>query len=151
MAKYAHGKNPNSLKNLKMFTSEYQPEGHKKKKKPVRLKKFIQDVGFSATDMVIICRFILTKSMEELQILAYDKKLPVIVSGTCRAFLKDMSKGQINVINWLTERGFGKALEKMQIDTNQNIVSLTPDERRNLINSLIQKRGDDEAEDSTAT
>ena len=80
------------------------------------------------------------KSREEIQVMASDPKAPIFISGIAKALLADFLKGRVDVIAWLTDRGFGKAIEKLEVRGTMDITTMTPEQRKARLDELERKR-----------
>lgn len=83
--------NPNAIKNLKMFSSTYQPS--RPGRKPNLLKKWTTGNGtFTRKDVSLMIQTLMAMSRRKLLETASDEKQPVIVCYLAMAILGDISK-----------------------------------------------------------
>jgi hypothetical protein len=124
------------------FTAINQP--HNNGRKPSKLRKYIKDNNLSAIDIVLMVKQFYGKSREEIQDMAADPKAPIFISGIAKALLSDFLKGRVEVIAWLTDRGFGKAIEKLELSGRLDITQWTPEQRKARIEELKRKENERE-------
>jgi hypothetical protein len=132
--------NPNVLKNLKNFTSTYQPPNAGRK--PSKLKKFIKDNGLSSWDVACMIKIVFATSEDDLKKMLQDKTRPMMLRLFIKAYLNDFLRGDLK--NWLilSERAFGKAIQPIDNSGVALITELTKEQRDARIAELLKKRGD---------
>jgi hypothetical protein len=126
------------------FTSTNQPKNNGRK--PSKLREYLKANNLSALDIQIIASNLLNLSIEELAVLQLDKSKPILITGSARAFLKDFKNGRKDVIEWLINRGFGKAIERCEIKGTMDITTMTPEQRKARLDELERKRHERETE-----
>lgn len=128
--------NKNSLVNLKMFSSTYQPKNAGRK--PSQLKKLIKDNNLSSADISFLAaNLVYNMTKEQLKLLVEDIKKPAGVRAIAKAvlnsYLKD-TKDNRNFLMQLTERGFGQPKQQIELgEIEPDITELNPEERNKLI------------------
>jgi len=120
------------------FSSIRQPKNNGRK--PSKLRKYLKTNNLSTFDIQIIASNLLNLSVEELAILQADKSKPILITGSARAFLKDYKDGRKDVIEWLIDRGFGKATERHEVKGTMDIITMTPEQRKARLDELERKR-----------
>lgn len=101
--------------NLKMFTSEYQPE---KNGRPKSLKTMLKNecnLTPSQTNEAIMS--ILTYTRNEVEYLQMDETQPMYTRMIARALIKDYERGCLNSLESLLNRTQGTPKQQIQVDT----------------------------------
>jgi len=138
------GEHPNSLANLKKFTTTYRPKNPGRK--PSHLKKWIKEHNVSAQDVRLLLTGILTKakSIEDLTDILRDPKTPPIILFPLRALISDYSKNKTDTYKFLLEYGFGPPLQEIRHSggmENTNInMEISYEERQEIIDVYIARR-----------
>ena len=122
------------------FSASSQPNNNGRK--PSKLRRYIKDNNLSALDIVLMVKQFYGKSREEIQAMASDPKEPIFISGIAKALLSDFLRGRVDVIAWLTDRGFGKAIEKLEVSGAMDITQYTPEHRKQRLDEL-RRRSDE--------
>jgi len=102
------------------------------------LKAYVKDMDLSAADVSALSKMLMDKPKEELQRLAADTGIPILVSGFAMALLKDMARGMTDSLRWLADRGVGKTPDKI-IQVTEDLTLMTPEERDAEIERLYQE------------
>ena len=118
--------NPNIKESGKKFSKDYQPpKGNNGRPKNV-FKRYHELFECSAEDVTAVLTELISQSVEELRAIAKDKNTPALRSCIATAVLKDKENGNLAAVNFLTERLFGKAVqrtEQVNIDTKDEAVA----------------------------
>jgi hypothetical protein len=122
------------------FSASSQPQNNGRK--PSKLRRYIKDNRLSALDIVLMVKQFYGKSREEIQAMASDSKAPIFISGIAKALLSDFLRGRVDVIAWLTDRGFGKAIEKLEVSGAVDVTQYTPEQRKQRLDEL-RRRADE--------
>jgi len=130
--------NPNIYKYGKQFSRHYQPPKKNMGRKPSKLRRYLKDNNMGAEDLRLICSNLLNKTRTELEQIIENKKTPVLVYGSAVALLKDMAKGNTSTLQWLADRGYGKAPETVYQYIED--YSLTREEKEAAISELLDLR-----------
>jgi hypothetical protein len=121
------------------FSVDKQPDKHGKK--PSKLRAYIIDTGLSTVDIKLIAAYFFDRTRKEIVKMAANPDIPVLISGVAKAILADITRGRIDVLSWLVERGFGKAAQPIEhtggIDPVQG---MSYKEREKYLNELIERR-----------
>ena len=120
------------------FSKTNQPKNPGRK--PSRLRKYLKDNHLGNDDVSIIMKTLLEKSREELQELIKKPRIPILIAGAAAAMLKDMVKGHSFTLQWLTERGYGKAKELIEHSGKIDISGMSSEARKKRIDELNKKR-----------
>ena len=124
---------------LKKFSSDYQPK--KNGRKPSKLKKYIKENNLSAVDIKLILGKFYDLPKEKLFELVKDDSTPILISGIASGLLQDMKRGTTYTIQWLIDRGYGKAIERIEVESrSEDITDLSHEARAAEIDKLLAKR-----------
>jgi hypothetical protein len=126
------------------FSATRQPRNNGRK--PSKLRKFLKVNNLSSLDIQIIASNLINVSVEGLALLQVDKTKPILLTGSARALLKDYKDGRTDVLEWLIDRGFGKAVEKHEIKGTMDITMMTPEQRKARLDELERRRHERETE-----
>lgn len=134
---------------LKKFSSTYQPK--RNGRKPNHLKQYIRNHNVSSDDIKTIIGSILVeaKDINAAKKLLEDPKTPFLVKVFLKPLLHDYVHNKTDTAKWLTEYGFGKAVQEViaqNTNTNIDIQNMTKTERedlkKNILKQLIEKNKD---------
>jgi hypothetical protein len=128
-------------KNLKKFTSEYQPENRGRKK---NIYTQLQASNLTKTDIINLFRFVLEQSPQQLKE-DYDKiktiekikesdNKPILYYNLVAAIFRDLKKGSLTNIMSILTRWLGHPQQTIgisgDIDINKFDIELTSKERQ---------------------
>lgn len=95
------------MENLKnRFSSENQPPN--RGRKPSKLKKYIQDCDLSSTDIQAAMQYMLDKSEDEIEGMANDKNVPMMMRLFAKAMTADMKGSNLTNILKMLDRAVEK-------------------------------------------
>lgn len=122
----------------------------KRVKIPAVLKKYLKDHNFDSYDGKLIADNLMMKSRNELLELSLNKDIPIVISGTATALLKDLIKGKFGTLQYLFERSFGQApqlIEMRAVKTKYD--DMTEEQKDAKFNELIEKWQQEKEKDVT--
>ena len=129
--------NEKSLKNLKKFSSTYQPK--KNGRKPSQLRRFIKDNNISREDVGLMIKNVLfSQSYEKLTDMVQDPKQPMIIRLFIKSFLNDFKRGSLINLNSMLDRAFGAPQQDVSVSGTISIDQLTYEEREAIINEYLE-------------
>ena len=132
--------NENSLKNLKKFSSTYQPKNPGRK--PSQLRRFIKDNNISREDVGLMIKNILfSQSYDQLTKMVQDTKQPMIIRLFIKSFLNDFKRGSLTNLTTMLDRAFGTPQQEVNVSGSINIDQLTYEEREAIINEYLEGGG----------
>ena len=104
-----------------MFSKENQPQhGRGANKMPtvnsLRIALADGEKRLSVREIKSICSRILCFTMREVEELAVNKTLPIILTGFAKAILSDYEKGNSNSVFLLMDLAFGKVGRKQSVE-----------------------------------
>lgn len=145
--------NENSLRNLKQFSSQYQPK--KNGRKPSMLKKYLKkNTDLSMADQIKIFKEIIANhTYEDIRSIVFSKdgmdkegnKVSALVWGFCMAWLADCKRGlgTGGIFAQMIDREYGKAVQPLELSGGLDIVqTMTPEEREKQIEELERRRNE---------
>ncbi len=132
--------NEKSLKNLKQFSSTYQPKN--RGRKPSQLRKFIKDNNIDREDVALMIKNVLfSRSYDQLTEMLQDTKQPMIIRLFIKSFLSDFKRGSLINLNYMLDRAFGTPQQEVNVSGNINIDQLTFEEREAIIDEYLAGKG----------
>jgi hypothetical protein len=139
---------PNSLANLekgKRFSKAYKPANTGRRKD--YLKEFADEKQrVSLNDFTTMLEnLVFDHSFGDMEkILAKGQKtLPAAIAGIIKGLIKDLSKGNVDVLFSIMDRVYGKPVQSVAMNATATIasVSMSPEEREKRIEELLGKCG----------
>jgi hypothetical protein len=120
----------------KRFDKTHQPRNNGRK--PSTLKKLIKDNGISIQDVKLVMKnIVMTKTESELKDLCSDPGQPMLVRTITNAFLTDFKKGNMNNLDSILDRIYGKAEET--VNTKNPLDTLTHEEKFEALKSMYSE------------
>ncbi len=131
--------NPNAIKNLTPFTSDYQPA--KNGRKPSSLKKYIKDNNVGREDVALMIKNVLfQKSLSDLKRLVVDDDTPMIIRLFIKAYLNDFNNGGLVNFSVLMDRAFGAPKQEVNVSGTITVATMSYEEREKLIDEYLARR-----------
>lgn len=133
MAKGKRGFQPGNTHG-KVFSSQYQPK--RNGRKPALYNKILQNLPqkgqneLSKGDYYKIIRYLMERTPSELNKILDDAQhnekstVPIWIATLIKAMLSDIKKGEMNILNILFDRLFGKS-GTIKMKQNINMLSIT--------------------------
>ena len=111
-------------------------------RKPSKLRRHLKDNNLNDLDITFIMKNLITKTRDELLVIAKSDKESMIMAGAAAAMLKDMGKGNTSTLQWVIDRGFGKPKESVKVDATikDEVASMSDEERKATLDKLMLKR-----------
>lgn len=110
--------NPNIREQGKRFSSEYQPEKNGRPKNVFRY--LVGQYAISREDIEALLMELSSLSKSDLQRVKTDPNTPAVRAIIASALLRDNKNGSIYSVEFLLDRLFGRAVQKMETVVNIN-------------------------------
>lgn len=109
--------NPKQENLAPRFSSTNQPKNRGRKKST--LKALTIGEGLTSDDSARIMKWVAGMNMDEMKQVVMDEKQPVIVRVFVKAVLRDFKNGQLDNIEKIMDRAFGKAVARQEVVTKE--------------------------------
>jgi hypothetical protein len=133
---------PNSLANLKMFTTDYQPKNPGRK--PSKLKKYMKDNQVSDEDIRRIIRNFIAcdYTVRDLFIIANDPKQPAFITALARTLYFNIEDGEFGEWWEALRRVVAMPTESVEHSGSleQKISTITRQEAQEKLDEYVRKR-----------
>lgn len=116
-------KNPNSLKNLKPFTSTRQPKNKGRKKK---IYTILKEKGYNGQDIKLAFGELAWYTIDELKLVFKDDSKPIIARIVANQYFLALTKGDWSRIKEIMEYTIGKPDQSINLtNAEKEIIEVT--------------------------